>query len=403
MTTPPSGVGEHWLAIPRIRPGAIALHPWPPPTAVLPPGRGRPARRPAARARRPGPDARRAPDWRRGPGRRSREAARSEPQRETPSGRSPLDGGGRPGPDARNVTCLPTPPVGRGRPGPEPRHLPEAGDAERRDPRGPRRHPREGLWHLAVLHVAAVRRAGPPDRPRPCLAGIRARGPDRDRRRQPPGALLGHARHPGPRRGAGASLPGFDREGDAVHRRPRRGALRSGRGSGAGGQAPEGTRPMPPPRGHRVRRSPRPPPLPGPGPHEPGRPQGARAPLRRRAPRLFRPGGRQGPGRRPRRHLLHLRHHRSAQGGHAVPLEPDRHRPERHRPRGVAGDGGGARLPAHGVGRRSHVLLRPVHRRRVQPRTARRVPAPSSRTCARSAPPTSSPRRASGRTSSPRS
>ena len=109
------------------------------------------------------------------------------------------------------------------------RHLDPTGDtfpklslrnAERVRRQG--RHPREGLRHLAVLHLArstSSRRGS--SRSGLAALGFAARRQDGDRRRQPPAALLGHARHPGARRRAGAALPGLHREGDGVHRRPR--------------------------------------------------------------------------------------------------------------------------------------------------------------------------------------
>ena len=79
----------------------------------------------------------------------------------------------------------------------------------------------------------------------------------------------------------------------------------------------------------------------------------------------FEQDGGQGVGGRRRDHLLHVGHHRSAEGDDAVPPEPDRDRPERHRVRGPAGDRRGRGLSPDGVDRRPHVLVRAVDPDRV--------------------------------------
>ena len=70
---------------------------------------------------------------------------------------------------------------------------------------------------------------------------------------------------------------------------------------------------------------------------------------------------------------------------------------------GFTADDIAARLPADGLGRRSHLLLRPGLCRRPCACAARKAPRPWSRTGARSARPISSRRRACSRTCSPRS
>ena len=116
-----------------------------------------------------------------------------------------------------------------------------------------------------------------PPSPSPPPARLRARRPRRDRRGQPAPALLGDAGDPGARRRARAALPGLHREGDGVHRRPRRGAVRGRRGPGAGGQAParEGAGARGWSTSSTTTRAACA--LQGAGPPEPGRPPGARA------------------------------------------------------------------------------------------------------------------------------
>ena len=71
-----------------------------------------------------------------------------------------------------------------------------------------------------------------------------------------------------------------------------------------------------------------------------------------------RPGGHRG-------HLLHLGNDRQPQGRDAVVPEPDRDGPHRRRARGARARRRGARLPADGLGRRPHALLRAGDRRRL--------------------------------------
>ena len=101
------------------------------------------------------------------------------------------------------------------------------------------------------------------------------------------------------------------------------------------------------------------------GPHQPGGRPGARPAVRSRAPGLLRAGGGQGHGGRRRDHLLHVGHDGPAEGDDAVPPEPDRHRPERHRVRGSPRDRRGRGLSPDGVDRRPHVLVRAVDPDRV--------------------------------------
>ncbi len=77
--------------------------------------------------------------------------------------------------------------------------------------------------------------------------------------------------------------------------------------------------------------------------------------------------------------------------------------PERQQVRQLHARRHPARLSAHGLGGRPHLLLRPGLCRAPCAWPARRARRPSSRTAARSRPPTSSPRRACTRTCSPRS
>ena len=81
--------------------------------------------------------------------------------------------------------------------------------------------------------------------------------------------------------------------------------------------------------------------------------------------------------RRRRDHLLHVGDHRRAQGRDAVPPKPDRRRRATPpRARGSARRRGDPVLPADGVGRRPHLLVRAVHRHRLHDRTARRARPP---------------------------
>ena len=142
--------------------------------------------------------------------------------------------------------------------------------------------------------------------------------------------------------------------------RAQRGALRGGPGPGAGRQAPRGPRAGPRHRGHRVPLAEGPSPLrPGTRPRLPRRP--GRGPAAQRGQSQLLPGrSREGDGGGYRRHPLHLGHHRPAQGG-----RPD----ERQRPPPGVGGGrvrgprfgrGHPCLPADGLGRRQHLLLRAV-------------------------------------------
>ena len=92
-------------------------------------------------------------------------------------------------------------------------------------------------------------------------AGFQARRQAGGDRRQPAAALLGDHRGAMPGRRAGAGLSGCGSIRDAVRARPCRGALRRGRGPGAGRQAPVGQGQAAAARSHRVRRFTRPAPL----------------------------------------------------------------------------------------------------------------------------------------------
>ena len=129
---------------------------------------------------------------------------------------------------SRSRVCSPAPRPEAGRSSVPPddrpgsRYLPQARPPQRPAPaatRSPSGRRTSGIWQSYTW--TPVRRAGAPHRPGPGRARLRPRRQDGHRRRQPAPALLGGAGHPGPRRRPGAALPGLDREGDAVHRRPR--------------------------------------------------------------------------------------------------------------------------------------------------------------------------------------
>ena len=75
--------------------------------------------------------------------------------------------------------------------------------------------------------------------------------------------------------------------------------------------------------------------------------------------------GRPGPRRGRRHHALHLGHDGTAQGRGAELRQPDLGRQGRRRLRRPEGGRRASVLPADGVGRRPHLLLRPVLRRRA--------------------------------------
>ena len=117
---------------------------------------------------------------------------------------------------------------------------------------------------------------------------------------------------------------------------------------------------VPAARAHLVRRPARPAPL------RRARPRAARRAGRRRprlgraASRLLRGRGRQGEGRRRRRAVLHLRHDRQSEGRRPHPRDADRPRRRRRPLRQAHRRRRGARLPAAGLGRPEHLLLRAV-------------------------------------------
>ena len=138
-------------------------------------------------------------------------------------------------------------------------------------------------------------------------------------------------------------------------------------------------------------------------PHEPGEPARARTGIRREHPGDVRGRDREGARPTTSRSSATRRARPACPRARCCRTQSDRDRPERRGARGaVGGRRGDPVVPADGVGGRPHVLVRAVDRRRASRRTARRARPRCCRTSRRSARPTSSRRRGSGRASSPR-
>ena len=177
---------------------------------------------------------------------------------------------------------------------------------------------REGVRDLAVLDLAGSRDGGARARLRARGARLRARRSPRHHRRQPTPPLRGDVRGAVARRDPGADVPGLGGQGARLRDGARGSARRVRRRPGAGRQAARASRFLSQARENRLR---------GPARHAPLRPvraralrgaagEGARAPPPRQ--RLLGRRGRQGQGKRPLHHPLHLRDHRQSQGGGAA-------------------------------------------------------------------------------------
>ena len=183
----------------------------------------------------------------------------------------------------------------------------------------------------------------------------------RHHRRQPTAPLLVDLLGADAGRRPGADLPGSQRGGNGLHHRPRGHRPRHRRGPGAGRQAAGDPRPPWPPADNRLQGRARPDRNRRVRPDLPGR----AAPVRRGPARDVGLRDRGRPGRRPLRPALHIRHHRRAQRRDAEPCQCHRRRTGRHKLRRADGQGRGAGLSAHGLGRRLPRLLRPVVGRRI--------------------------------------
>ena len=268
------------------------------------------------------------------------------------------------------------------------------------------RHKDFGIWQTWTW--AQLR-----DEVRAFAVGLRKLGLERGdvgghHRRQPPAPLRDLRGRAEPRRHPRARLPGLGGRRDGLRARARRGEVRRRRRTRS-----RSTRSSPSPSGCRScariiydeerglasLRS-RPACIPSRTCRSSGREEMRRQPRRRG---LVARRDRQGQGRGRQRDALHLGHHRPAQGRDADARQHHPLRAERQQVRRLHGRRHPARLSADGLGRRSHLLLRPGLRRRPCACAARRARRPWSRTGARSAPPISSRRRACSRTCSPRS
>ena len=286
------------------------------------------------------------------------------------------------------------------------RYRPEVAPAQRGAVWRAAGHAPQGPGDLADLDLGRGARRGARLCRRPAQAGARARRRRGHHRRQPP-APLRHvccgAEH---RRHRGADLPGLGGRRDGLCPRPRRGEVRGGAEPGAGRQAHLHRRAHAAAANGRLRGGARARRL---RPHPPSRLRAragagpARDARERRRRRLVARRDRQGPGLGRERDALHLRHHRPPQGRDA---DPRQHRASRPR---TATSSTTSRpttpcspiCPWPGWATTSSPTARPSRAPCAWP--ARRAPRPSSRTAGRSRPPTSSPRRASTRTCSPRS
>ncbi len=219
-----------------------------------------------------------------------------------------------------------------------------------------RSDPRERIRHLAGALLAGLcrpRRAHRPGSGRPGLPPWRQ---DRRHRRQSPAALLDHARCPGPRRGSGARLPGFDRRRDALRHRPLGIPHHHLRGSGAGRQDPRDEGQAAPRRGGHLRRPQGHAALRLPVPSEPRAGAGDGGDLRGQPSGILGCRGGQGQGGGPRHHQLHLGDHGLPQGRDDLSRGPDRDRPELPRGRAAGRARRSHGLPAHGLDRRQLLL-----------------------------------------------
>ena len=268
------------------------------------------------------------------------------------------------------------------------------------------RHKDLGIWQNLDLGAGARRGARLFGRPRGARPQARRHG--RHRRRQPAAALLGDVRGAGARRHSGAGLRRLGRRRDGLRARARRGAHRRGRGPGAGRQDPFDRRPAAAARATSsttsraacattttsgcksfadVQKL-------GPRRDSP--------PMPRRLQR-WEAASRGGQGLGPHRHALHLGHHRPAQGRDADPRQPRRLGAQRQSVRQARPDDEVARLSAAGLGRRSLFSYAQAFAAGFcvtcpeSPETVDRGP-PRDRHR-----PSSSRRRASSRTCSPRS
>ena len=265
------------------------------------------------------------------------------------------------------------------------RHVPQARAAQRRAAsRGQDRHPREGptasgsryTWRDYFEQAPARSRSGWP------------RSASRGATRSPSSATTGPQLYwavLAAQALGGVPVPIYQDSIEKelrVHRRPRRGALRRGRGPGAGRQAPARHAPQCPrleSRGLR-RRAGACAATTEPGLAEPGRAAGARARSSREATR--RTSRTSSPRATPEdtaHHLLHLGHDRGAEGRDAVAPQPDRDRAQRRaRSRGSAPTRRSlSYLPMAWVG--DHVFsVRAVDRRAGSRSTARRARRPCS-------------------------
>ncbi len=252
-----------------------------------------------------------------------------------------------------------------GRHGGAARHFPAPAAAPREGARRPSRDPREGPRHLAGLDLVAGGRRGARARVRPRRAGVQARHEPRDRRREPAAPVLGRRRRAVPRRHPDPALFRRRRGGDGVRLPERRDRVRDRRGPGAGRQAARGQGGVPEARAHLLRRRARAAELRPARARELREPAGRRPRVRRTQPRLLPRRGREGSAVGYRRDVLHLGHHRPAEGRGPHPREPHHRRPHGRRDGRAHARRGGARVHAARLDRAEHLLVRAALRRRL--------------------------------------